>query len=253
MRERLNSSYSQSWHIPPDFIRLKENEVHTWRLYHDQVNYPINNLKNLLAPDELKRSQKFRFTEHQNRFIISWALLRLILEIYLKTKASLIHFQYNPYGKPFLSNKSKGECIKFNMSHSGNISLYAVTRNREIGIDVEFIKSDIDELEIAKHFFSPHEIGELLQVPSQLRKKAFFDCWTRKEAFIKARGEGLSIPLDSFDVSLAPGQPARLMSTRSDKSEISKWFLKELYPGPGYAGALVVEGTPSKIQYWQWR
>jgi len=133
------------------------------------------------------------------------------------------------------------------------MALYAVAYRREVGIDLELIRHGLEEEQIADRFFSRREISTLRALPAALRRYAFFLCWTRKEAYIKARGEGLSLPLDQFDVSLIPGEPAALLRTRPDSDEALRWSLQELTPGPpGYAAALAVEGEGWSLALWQW-
>jgi 4'-phosphopantetheinyl transferase len=132
------------------------------------------------------------------------------------------------------------------------VALYAVARGREVGIDLEFIRRDLEVEQIAERFFSRQEIATLRALPADLRRDAFFLCWTRKEAYIKARGEGLSLPLDQFDVSLIPGEPAALLSTRPDSDEALRWSLQELPLGSGYVAALAVEGRGRSFSCWQW-
>jgi 4'-phosphopantetheinyl transferase len=121
-----------------------------------------------------------------------------------------------------------------------------------VGIDIERIRSDLEVGEIADRFFSRREVAMLQTLPTEEQRQAFFRCWTRKEAYIKARGEGLSLPLDEFDVSLAPGEPAAILGTRPDSSEASRWSLQELAPAPGYVAALAVEGHGWRLACWQW-
>ena len=149
-------------------------------------------------------------------------------------------------------SESDADAIRFNLSHSHGKALYAVSRGREIGVDLEFIRGDLEAEQIAERFFSHSEIETLRALPLSLRKHAFFLCWTRKEAYIKARGEGLSLPLDQFDVSLIPGEPAALLSTQSDSDEALRWSLRNLTPASGYAAALATEGRDWTLSCWQW-
>ena len=142
------------------------------------------------------------------------------------------------------------EVLSFNLSHSHNLALYAVTQGREIGVDVEFIRNDINLLGIAKRFFSDQEYAELQEFPQSCQLQTFFDCWTRKEAFIKAKGEGFSLPLRQFDVSVTPGKPAALLRTEWNPDEAALWSLKSLNPAPGYAAALAVKGKRLSLRTW---
>jgi 4'-phosphopantetheinyl transferase len=159
---------------------------------------------------------------------------------------------YSDYGKPFLAPESNHPGFSFNLSHAAGLALYAVTYNQDVGIDVEHIRTDIEYEEIAQQFFSPGEVAVLRTVPDPLKPLAFFNCWTRKEAYIKAQGQGLSLPLDRFDVSLVPGEPAQLLTNLDDPQAVSRWSLQELTPGLGYVGAVAVRRRGFGCQFWQW-
>jgi 4'-phosphopantetheinyl transferase len=132
------------------------------------------------------------------------------------------------------------------------MALFAITRNMEIGVDVEHVRSDFEYEEIAKRFFSFNEVAILRTLPTEKKLEAFYNCLTRKEAYIKAHGKGLSLPLDSFDVSFAPGEPPMLLMTRDEPQEHALWTLLDLKPGPGYVGALAVKGKGCRFRYWEW-
>jgi 4'-phosphopantetheinyl transferase len=142
--------------------------------------------------------------------------------------------------------------LEFNLSHSGNYVLIVVAEEHKVGIDVEKIRPDMENESIANRFFSSREVSELMAVPPEQRKLAFFNCWTRKEAYIKAQGLGLSLPLDSFDVSLTPNEPVILRATRPDANEASRWTLVSLEFDSNYAAALAVEGKDFKLRLWDW-
>jgi len=158
-----------------------------------------------LVPDERQRAERFRFERDRRRFIVAHGVLRDILGRYLKCSPAQVSFSYNQYGKPALAQESEAIGLRFNMSHSHEVALYALTRAREVGVDVELLREDFASLEIAERFFSRSEVALLNSLAPELRTDGFFNCWTRKEAYIKALGEGLSHPLDRFAVSLAPG------------------------------------------------
>ena len=180
-------------------------------------------------------------------------MLRCILGLYLNRDPGSLSFHYTAHGKPGLVFESGSDTVRFNLSHSHNSALYAVARDRELGIDLEFVHGQPQAEEIAERFFSSREITTLRALPPALQRYAFFLCWTRKEAYIKARGEGLSLPLDQFDVSLTPGEPAELLSTRPDPLEADRWTLRDLsLQSPGYAAAIAVEGNEWSIALWRW-
>ena len=209
-------------------IELGSNEVHVWRALLDELPPQIDSFLHTLATDEQSRADRFYFQRDRERFITAHGVLRAILGLYLNRAPKCLSFCYSSHGKPALAWESGGDAIRFNMSHSHGVALYAVTRGREVGIDLEFIRRDLEVEQIAERFFSRRETATLRALPADLRKYAFFLCWTRKEAYIKARGEGLSLPLDQFDVSLIPGKPAALLNTRPDSDEALRWALREL-------------------------
>jgi 4'-phosphopantetheinyl transferase len=229
-----------------------KNEVHVWRAFLDLPASHIQSLKQALSLDERGKAERFYFQKDQNRFIVTRGLLRMILSLYLKIEPHQLRFCHNTYGKPALARECGGDTLHFNLSHSHGIGLYAVTRDREIGIDIERVRTDLEFQQIAEQFFSPQEFAVLSALPSTIQAEAFFACWTRKEAYLKARGEGLSLSLNQFDVSLAPGEPAALLSANGDPQETSRWSLHELDPGPGYVAALAVEGHSWQLKCWQW-
>lgn len=241
-----------SWGLPPEKVILSSNEVHVWRASLDEFPSQIDIFLHTLAAEEQKRAEQFYFERDRRRFITAHGVLRAILGLYVNLPPNYLTFRYSSHGKPALAWESGGDAIRFNMSHSQEVALYAVTRDREVGIDVEFIHRDLGVEQIAERFFSRRETATLRGLPTPLREHAFFLCWTRKEAYIKARGEGLSLPLDQFDVSLIPGQPAALLSTRPDSSEVLRWSLQELPLASGYVAALALEGCRGSLSCWQW-
>ncbi len=240
------------WPSPRGSLVLSNDEVHVWRADLDHNPSRMNSLFHTLSEDEQARAERFYFQIDRERFIVARGALREILGVYLNRAAKSVLFCYGPHGKPALAQDPGGNTIHFNMSHSHGVALYAVTRGREIGIDLEFIRESLEVEQLAERFFSQREIATLRGLPVSLRKHAFFLCWTRKEAYIKARGEGLSLPLEQFDVSLIPGEPAALLRTQADPDEIRRWSLQELSVDPGYVSALAVEGRGWSLSCWQW-
>ncbi len=240
------------WGLPPATIILGSNEVHIWRASLDQLRPQRDSFLHTLAADERTRARRFYFQTDRERFITAHGVLRAILGLYLKREPKCLSFCRGSHGKPALAWEYGGDAIRFNMSHSQGVALYAITRGRAIGIDIEFIRCGLEVEQIAERFFSPREIATLRALPVHLQKYAFFLCWSRKEAYIKARGEGLSIPLDQFDVSLIPGDPAALLSTRPDADEALRWSLRGLTLASDYAAALAVEGRGWTLSCWQW-
>lgn len=177
--------------------------------------------------------------------------LRRILARYLSIEPGQISFTYSEYGKPELGGEFERRGLRFNLSHANELGLLAVTLRRPVGVDLEYLRDDLAGEAIARRVFSPAETASWLALPDALRTRAFFTCWTRKEALIKAIGEGLSIPLQSFDVTFLPGEPAALTAVRPDAQEAGHWSLLHLEPGPGYVGAAAVCGPVEKLVFWE--
>jgi 4'-phosphopantetheinyl transferase len=248
---RLGPS-AQRWDQPPAGIALGADEVHVWRA---SLNHPPDRLqrwRGTLSSDERERAARFHFERDRRRFITARGLLREILGRYLKSSPDSLRFGHTSYGKPYLADQCGGEWLRFNASYSGELALYGVSRQRELGVDIERIRTDIEHMQIAAEFFSAQEGAALRALPAHLQQEAFFLCWTRKEAFIKSVGEGLSLPLRSFDVSLARGAAASLLAVRGDAREAARWTLLVLEPGPGYCAALVAEGRDWRLKCWRW-
>lgn len=230
------------WSTPPDEITLGQREVHVWRAALEVEATIVSRMHELLSADERARAERFHFTIDRRHFIVARAQLRMILSRYINIAPAEVRFVYSEHGKPMLAsgNNQSGK-IKFNLTHSAGVALLAFTRAGEIGVDLERIRPEITGDDIARRFFSTAEVACLERLPAAARQTAFFDCWTRKEAFVKAKEIGLSLSLDQFDVTLAPEEPAALLRTGWDADEVSRWSLKALDVGPGYVATVAVE------------
>lgn len=205
-------------------------------------------LSSILSVEERDRAQRFKTPQLRRRFIVTHAVLRQILAQILDRSPKSLRFDVGSHGKPFLSPRPDG--LTYNMSRSSGMALFAVTRDQSIGVDVERQDPrDIDD-EVMQRFFSQGEIRAIKSLPLSDRKAAFFDCWTRKEAFIKAIGRGLSFPLDQFEVSVT-ARSARLISIRSDTEQAASWIIRDLRPAADYSGALAVPG-PCTVKRFTW-
>jgi 4'-phosphopantetheinyl transferase len=239
------------WRRPHGHYELATDEVHVWRA---NLNWPqerINRLVEVLSQDERARAQRYHFEADRRRSIIARGLSRLLLAHCLGESPRRLQFAYNPFGKPALA-PGHARPLQFNVSHSGEWVLIALSLNRPLGIDVEREKEEMATEAIAGRFFSPAECSALAALPPALRCAAFFSCWARKEAYLKARGDGLSLPLDQFDVAFVPGVRPRLIATRHDPAEAQRWTLSELQVGCNYAAALAVEGADWTLKCWDW-
>lgn len=240
-----------NWDIPPANLSLGEHEVHVWRVPVDTSAADLASLQAVLSAEELAKAQRFVFERDRTCSIVAHSILRILAGRYVQTSPSLLRFTLNKYGKPAL--ESPGLPLQFNLSHSANLVLCAFAWRRNLGVDVEYMRANIDYDELARYCFSPFEQEILGGLSSDAKHQAFYNCWTRKEAYIKARGMGLSLPLDIFDVSLLPGDEAALLHSREDPGEVQRWLMRRLLPGDGYAGALAVEGTDWELRCWQWQ
>ncbi len=220
-------------------LALDVAEVHLWQAPLD--GRPADIFESFLSADELARANRFHFIKDRTHFVVARGLVRNLLAAYLGINCSELRFSYGAKGKPFLLLEGQTQ-INFNLSHANGRAAFAFSRGRDLGVDLEYVKEDFDVELIANRFFSRAEVLALRTVPAELRKQAFFNCWTRKEAYIKARGEGLSMPLDQFDVSLRPGEPAALLNNYREERELTRWSMKSIPAPEGYVGALVVEG-----------
>ncbi len=217
---------------------LSASEIHLWIESLEYSPTDLLALERLLSPDERSRADRFHFPRHRHRFIAARGRLRQILATYLSTDPVALEFSYNTYGKPSLG----GQELKFNLSHSGTKAVYAVANGRELGVDIEQIQPAFAEDRIPEMFFSAGEVANLRSLPLNEQTEAFFRCWTRKEAYVKARAEGLSMALDSFDVSLRPREPARFLRNGEG------WSIYSFKVEPDYLGAIVAEGTGWTVQ-----
>ncbi|MDQ6665547.1 MAG: 4'-phosphopantetheinyl transferase superfamily protein [Acidobacteriota bacterium] len=229
----------------PHFDKLTGRDVHIW-----PVSLPISapgpDLPFLpfLSPDERERVARFQFERHRRAFTVARGALRVLLGHYLDTSPGGISFEYGPRGKPKLLEPAR---VKFNVSHSGELAVFAFTLDGELGIDIEHVRPMPDMREIAVQYFCEEEAEELMALPDDVRERAFFLCWTRKEAYIKAMGDGLSTALNAFRVTLRPDEPARFIHLERDLDVAGKWTLHDLNLNPHYAAALAYRDEPRPI------
>src|SRR5438477_5831299 len=239
----------------PRSFQLASGEVHIWCASLDVPSETSARLYATLTPDERTRSARFRFERDQQRFIVARGVLRDLVGRYLQTQPSRIGFVYNAFGKPDLSPEF-GNRLKFNLSHSAGLALIAIATASNVGVDLEYIRAQSDYADIARRFFSAAEVDYLSALPNHLYAEAFFNCWTKKEAYLKACGEGLATPLHSFSVppTTDPAQtPVDLHVASQGIVPARRWSLFTLRPAPGYAGALAIEGTDWRLRQWQWK
>ena len=237
----INSNWSKEKYS----FNLNSNQIHLWLIDVFNVSNNEHQFDFLLNEDELMKKSKYHFERDRIVYSTSRGILRILLHSYLNVDNDKIVFTYNEFGKPYL-NDNQLEGLFFNTTHSKKFAMLAFNKNDEIGVDIEHINQNMIKDDISKNYFSPYEISEYSKVEKSRQADAFFKIWTRKEAYIKARGEGLSIPLDSFDITLDPELPKLLRST-TDQS-ISKWMLYNLEIHDEYCGALVNCGERKQIK-----
>jgi len=250
------TDYKMIWSTPPDELDLQPHQVDVWRISLDLPNDSLKLIESSLSADESERAARYHFTADKDRYIVAHGCLRDILARYLHREPGQLNFSVNDHGKPALHDHE----LEFNLSHSGDFVLVAITQERKVGVDVERIRQGISSQVIARQYFSKSEVAEYQALPPEERKTAFFTCWTRKEAYIKAHGLGLSLTLDSFDVSLTPKEPAIIRATRPDPHEAARWILHSPEVDSRYVSAVAVEGSALSLtegkglefRLWDW-
>lgn len=236
-----------TWADPPAEPTPSRDEIQLWRADLDPPDDVLQDLAHALREDERVRANRLVFEIHRKRWIAARGILRKILGRYLGVAPQDVDFRVSRDGKPSLAEEFAASGIDFNLSHSEACAVYALSAGRTIGVDIEHVRS-IEADSVATHFFAPGERQRLaLVAPGPPKLAAFFACWTRKEAYIKAVGKGLGIPLNSFEVSL-DSEPRLLWN--EDPAEVDRWRFEAFSPGPGYAGAIAAEGYGWRLVKW---
>jgi len=235
---------------------LPDAEVHVWQVDLTAWEKASGSLLELLDAEERERAARFKFPAPRHQFVISRAILRQALGSYLGIEAREVRFRTTANGKPELAARAdlQSNDLRFNLSHTAGVAMFAITRRRQVGIDVERIRMDTNAVELAERFFSPPEVQWLLSQPASEQIAAFFTCWTGKEAYIKAHGEGLSMLLSSFGVLPVPGGANSKLQLKvyDDAQEARRWSIWQLEPGSGLRAALAVEGESCRVRLGQW-
>jgi 4'-phosphopantetheinyl transferase len=233
-------------------MKLRDSEVHLWLASLHLEASRVDALRLILSKNEIRKAAQFRFKEDCNQFIVARGMLRTILGHYISVPPEELDFLYGSRGKPTLASQFSKEKVQFNMSHSHNLALYIITRNRQVGVDLEFVQTIPEVNQLVKRFFCTQEQAAFRALSPEERQEAFFRYWTCKEAYIKARGEGFALAPDQFGVSISPGNPTKLLVRSENPNEVSRWSFCELQPAPGYIAAFAVEGGDWLLSCWQW-
>lgn len=236
------------WYPGAGVSALPTDEVHVWRAYLP-VAPEIHSLARLLSEDERDRAARFQQPVDRHRFIGGRALLRILLARYLHAEPEDMRFTYGPYGKPMLPKRS---LPGFNVAHSGSLVLVSVAMTEAVGVDVEQIRDEVDITQVASHVYSPQEHSAVAALPPAARRDAFFTCWTRKEAWLKACGAGLTIDPTTFSVPLSPIRSFEMMAPAAVSAKPDRWAVWDIDPGDSYKGAVAIQGIGWKIRCWEW-
>ncbi len=251
-----SSPFSFFENYPEGGHLLQAGHIHVWRAIVDVPSTRLQVYQDTLSPDEQERAQRFRAPQHRQRFTAARGILRHILARYLRQSPREIHFESGAFGKPCLQDPAE-RSLHFNVSHSGQWAVYAVSRDLEVGIDLEEDRDSLDYAGLAERICSPEELTVFQNLSQTEQRAAFFRCWTRKEAFVKALGHGFSFPLQNVTVTFTSDDPPRILNLQRNLSETDSlpedWSLFNLPLGQGFLGALAVAGRPSLIRGWDYR
>jgi len=236
------------WDTAPSDLKLAEGDVH---VFCAPLDVPPERLEELLQPlsyDEWQRAGRFHRGRDRQRFLAGRRALREILGLFLNVSPANFVFSYGEFGKPQIAAPDAAHSLQFNLAHSDSMVVYAIARH-ELGVDLERVRAMDETEQIASHFFTSREYGCLLALPEQQRLEGFFNCWTRKEAYLKAIGSGLNEGLDQIEVSLAPGEAVELRGVPKDSRQ---WSLHSLIPAAKFVGALATQREDSRVHCWNW-
>jgi 4'-phosphopantetheinyl transferase len=251
-----NSAFADEisrWGPSPLWPSLQAEDVHVWLANLNQPDSVVGRLFSTLNKDERHQAGRFHFNGHRVHYIASHGILREILGRYLRIPPQGIRFSFGVKGKPSIDADNSDETVHFNMAHSGSYAFYAISRRPKTGADIEKVREIIDRDQIVSRNFSMLEVDAYQNLPYELQEEAFFNGWTRKEAYIKAIGDGLHKPLEQFSVTITPGEPARLVNIVGDPESAPQWTLQGFNELSGYVAAIAVKGVIRKLERWMWQ
>jgi len=232
------------WSRPLAELPALQHNIHVWAVRLDDSSGDFN--RELISPDERERAARFKFERDRRCYRVAHIALHDILRRYLPSDPPCVSFDIGANGKPILPQPLASSGVEFNLSHSNEMALLAVTHGREVGVDIEYVKEDFQFQEIAERFFTAREVAAMRGLPANLQRQAFFKCWTSKEAFLKAKGTGLSGALDEVEIAMSSDGQVSITG------KVPGWSLAALDSIDGYQAALVVAGAPVPICYYLW-
>ena len=245
MRQALARDFSSKT------LALQHGEVHVWLADLNHSRFAERDIDCILSQEERERAARFYLQSDRHHFTAGRATLRSILGRYLDMAPRYVQFSRGPHGKPELATERGSNALCFNLAHSHGVALCAIARGHDIGVDVERVNADVNVDLIAERFFSQREIAALRLLPQEKKLTAFFTGWVRKEAYLKARGDGLAMDLDSFSVSLSPGEPAALLDVQGHPEEALAWSLRELDVDASFAAAVALRAAECRVRCWE--
>jgi 4'-phosphopantetheinyl transferase len=240
------------WPTWPSASLVDRAAIHVLRLWLPDWLDWAQTQREILSDEERGRADRFYFEPVRQRFVACRVVLRHCLARCLNRDPVEIVFEYGPHGKPQLSAAQNRDRLSFNVAHSADVALIAIGWNCELGADVEAISSPASWRSIAQRFFAPSEWTQLQELPEALQPAGFYRAWTGKEAYMKATGRGMSLPLGRFAVCVDPRLPPRLIEVCDDASETARWHVRAPNPTGGYAAAVMWDGPATAITQWTW-
>jgi len=238
------------WPEPPDNLSIGASEVHVWFAALDQPPEVLERFHASFSVDEQQRAERFRIGNLRNHYVAARGMMREVLARYLGTSSQSLAFTYAAHGKPSLASSWRDTGLDFNLAHSHCAAVLAVTQGEPIGVDIEQIRPMPNAGALMERFFAAEEIDAWKRLNEKLRLEAFFRGWTRKEAYLKAVGSGLSFPLDRFCITIDPSQTPRVLSIDGDVKEAARWWLTSFDPAETFVAALAMRGTPRTLRLW---
>ena len=240
-----------AWQITPDDLDISSDHVDVWLTSTELGEQQVQEYKKSLSVAELARAEKFTTDYKYKEFIVARGLLRQVLSRMTGLDICGFDFNHGKHGKPYLDSNVAGKNIAFNVSHSHGMALVAITPGGRLGVDLEKIRPEVEWQALAKRFFSAAEFQALNGCPDDSRLKSFFTCWTRKEAFVKAVGDGIARGLREFDVSIDPDESAGLLNIRWQGEDAADWTIKNIPVRGNYAAALAVDRPDCRVRLWR--